>query len=183
MRIKPERMPVEPVTGRLTLTHVWAAMAACCIIVWILLSVFSIPHLQVWGWSTIIVAAVTSALISINYPKRVKLHRLAGRESLSDEQIYERFYRTAGIPKDQVLEAWHRAASTIEVPSGLLRPTDRFDNELSAVPGWHFYDDGLDILLAHTARELGIPADQIAGKIETLDALVRLVSTRVIDGG
>lgn len=152
-------------------------------VIWALLSVsvfsvvimkFSHPRI----WALVIVSITTGMLLfSVNRYRRLTiLKRFEGRESFSDEQIFQEFYSISKIPKASVIKEWHRVSTILEIPSGLLRPTDRFDAELSPVPECSYFDEGLRELIGLTGRRLAIPDDQVAVKIKTLDDYVRLVA-------
>jgi hypothetical protein len=132
---------------------------------------------KLWIGLAILLAGSMAALISSRYPRRVRLGRFDGRERLSDEQLFDRYFKMLGVPKETVLNEWRQVAKCLGVPAGLMRPTDRFDTELYPVPGWHFYDDDLEILFAQTARRLQLPIDQLVAKVKTLDDYIRLTAT------
>jgi hypothetical protein len=52
------------------------------------------------------------------------------RESLTDEDIYLRFFVSKGLKQSLVRELWREIASILVLPSGKLRPTDRFGKEV-----------------------------------------------------
>lgn len=144
-------------------------------------SVFSVvlmnfPHPKIWG---LVIVSITAGMLffSVNRHRRLTtLKRFEGRESYSDERIFQEFYSTSKIPKTSILKEWHRVSTILEIPSGLLRPTDRFDAELSPVPECSYFDEGLRELIGLTGHRLSIPDDQVAVKMKTLDDYVRLVS-------
>ncbi|MBF0459681.1 MAG: hypothetical protein HQK99_17480 [Nitrospirae bacterium] len=76
---------------------------------------------------------------------KARRKRFLGRDELSPDEFYRQYYDTSGLPKDQVLEILNNIADELCIPATLLRPTDRFTEELKAEPGWEF-DDGLGIL-------------------------------------
>lgn len=55
---------------------------------------------------------------------------LSIRESLTDEDIYLCFFASKGLEQSLVRELWCEIASILVVPSGKLRPTDRFGKEV-----------------------------------------------------
>lgn len=86
-------------------------------------------------------------------PRRRKVRRFAGRSELSPKEINEQFFRESGVPSETVAELWNEVAQTLDLPSGKLRPEDRFDAELGPVHGWEWGDD-LAILNRIAAKRL-----------------------------
>jgi hypothetical protein len=78
---------------------------------------------------------------------------LESRETLSMEGVYSSFFADSGIPKEVVFELWREVAKTLDLPSGKLRPQDRFDAELGPEPGWE-WGDNLAILDRIAAKRL-----------------------------
>jgi hypothetical protein len=57
---------------------------------------------------------------------------LNNRESLTDEDIYMRFFASKGLEQSSVHELWHEIASILAVPPEKLRPTDLFGKDVGA---------------------------------------------------
>ena len=82
------------------------------------------------------------ALVIITFSERQRRERLENRCSMTGDQIYDRFFASRGFPKELVLELWDEIATVVQLPAGLLRPTDRFDEELAPLEGadlWYDY--------------------------------------------
>jgi hypothetical protein len=111
---------------------------------------------QIYLWAIIFVCLCGYGLLSVSYPKRKRAARFADREELSMEQIFERFYKDRGVPKDLVLELWNEAAEALSVPGGKLRPTDRFDKELGPVRAFPLVDlnEGLLSIMVRRLRAI-----------------------------
>lgn len=85
-------------------------------------------------------------------PRHQRLKRFENRAELSLEQIYGEFLASKNLPKDLACELWNEVATCLCLPSGKLRPTDRFDRELVAPKGWEFDDEILDVQWAAERR-------------------------------
>ncbi len=93
-----------------------------------------------------IVVSVIVILLLVKYDgSKARKRRFLGRAELSPDEFYQQYYESSGLPKDKVIEILNNIAHVLEIPAKLLRPTDRFTEELKAEPGWE-YDDGLGIL-------------------------------------
>ncbi len=110
--------------------------------------------------------------------KRSKKLRFEGRDCLSLEDVYERFYSSSGLDKEKVLRYWSETGKLLRLEVGKLRPEDRFDKELAPVRGQELADEIEDLseYLASTARELRISAD--LSEIKTLDDLIKRFARR-----
>lgn len=78
------------------------------------------------------------------------------RPSLSEDEIYERYYAGSGLKRDAVIEAWIEVARVLNLPAGQLRPEDRFGEE---IVGRYAVDNELDEL-----SELASKRFKAAGK-------------------
>jgi hypothetical protein len=106
---------------------------------------------------------------------REKLKRLGNRPNMTGEEFYNLHYASIGIPKDIVTALLERLSKALEVPPGVLRPTDRFDVEFAPLRGWGGMDDRLDLynLLGELERESGMKLDST---VATIDDLIRTVA-------
>lgn len=99
--------------------------------------------------------------------------RFQGRERLTVEEFFERFYTGSDVPLSSVKEALWEISTATEVDEGYLRPEDRFDEALRPSRGWE-YDDGLNLLgsnLSKRAAKAGFPLD--LPKIGSVDDYIR----------
>jgi len=71
------------------------------------------------------------------------LQALSGRESLTDVEIYRRFYAGCNFDEAAVRSAWNEIAETLRVPADKLRPTDKFGADIGAS---FITSEGLDTL-------------------------------------
>ena len=110
--------------------------------------------MNVMLWSVVIAGlAVAGGVIAWNFiPRRQRLKRFENRPDLGFDEIYDDFFSNKGLPKELVHELWNEVCTTLDVPTGKLRPTDRFDQELAAPKGWEFDDDIVDLQLASKRR-------------------------------
>jgi hypothetical protein len=70
------------------------------------------------------------------YLGRAGRRRMVGtRESLSEEEIYNRYYRDSGIPFGPFCDTWRLVAHDLRVEPGKLRPDDALD-ALNGIPAW-----------------------------------------------
>jgi hypothetical protein len=133
----------------------------------------SLHGLQALVFATTIAVFVVGLTVGTRQMRREKERRFAGRPDLMPGEFYERFYASAGLPRDAVLRTIHDVALELEVPEAKLRPEDRFAEDLRPVRGWEF-DDGIGILsweLDRLARKAGVAID--LGSIATLDDYIR----------
>jgi hypothetical protein len=88
--------------------------------------------------------------------------------------LYQRYYQNSEISLERFTYIWRESASMLDIDPELLRPTDRFDSELT-VPGPKLVDETeeLWLFLQYECRRLGISAK--AMKIETMDELIRFL--------
>lgn len=100
------------------------------------------------------------------------LSRFSSRSPRTAGQFASEFY--GELNEDQrVEEALCHLASELEMPLQFLLPTDRFDHELRAVPGWGFYSGhGLLFRELHVwSRAKGLNA--LLDPIRTLDDYIK----------
>jgi hypothetical protein len=133
--------------------------------------VMSPPQPRLWGG--LLVLAVGLGVSVVSYMrKRNTARMLTARESISDAEIYRRFYFNSSFDAAQVQELWHEVANALGLPVDKLRPTDRFGSELG---GKHLITtDDLDVLAdvaRRRAKRCGLVID--LPHMQTLDDYVR----------
>jgi hypothetical protein len=86
-------------------------------------------------FSLILVVLCVGGLAYFIGAKRLscKRARFKDRENLTCEEIYNRYFSNSGLPREKVIALWMQIAKELKLESGRLRPTDRFDKELSPV--------------------------------------------------
>ena len=95
------------------------------------------------------------------------------RAALSEEELYERHYRSSGIPKDAILGAWRDVAECLAVDAGKLRPEDRL-RALHTGAGLPQTDmDDLDVMIRVASRQSGV---EPTAPLETVDEVVRFLA-------
>lgn len=61
------------------------------------------------------------------------LQRFAGRENLSKDAFYARYFEKLGCPKTDVLECLNLIEFEYQIPAGVLRPEDKLEKLLEPV--------------------------------------------------
>jgi len=100
-----------------------------------------------------LVGAVILVVLWERHVRNVRRQRFAHRQELSLEEIYEKYFASESLPKEKVIETWKRLAEHLEIPSGKLRPSDTFAEDLAPPKGWEF-DDELYVILAELEKDL-----------------------------
>ena len=101
-------------------------------------------------------------------PWRQRLKRIENRPTLSMDQIYADFFAHRNLPKDQVCELWSEVANLLQLPTGKLRPGDRFDQELAPQKGWEHDDEIITVQWAAERRLKKSGAKADLSRIKTL---------------
>ncbi len=101
--------------------------------------------------------------------------KLREREALSPTDFYDQYYTRSGLDKETVVELLEHVADELRLPSGKLRPEDRFSEELS--PGEdHGWDSGYGVLifeLQSLAKKRGVAVDR---RVDSLDDYIRIMA-------
>ena len=71
--------------------------------------------------------------------------RFADREALQVSEIIDRHYSKGDVDLEQAAKVWKMIADTMYVDAERLRPSDRFDYELSRVKGYPVEDEIADL--------------------------------------
>lgn len=102
----------------------------------------------------------------------LKLQRFSGRERLSIRQIHDDFYPEYEMVRFS--ELWNEIASGVEVPPELMRPTDRFDQELGPVKGFEVASemDDLEEAIGRRCQQRGLDFRTV--RIDTVDDYIKL---------
>ncbi len=89
------------------------------------------------------------------------MERFDDREDWPREKLYLQFFAQSNLPKDLVFELWDEIATTLRLPAGKLRPTDRFDRELAPLKGWEFDDDIVELhwVAERRLKKMGLNQD------------------------
>ena len=74
---------------------------------------------------------IIACILYANILKRKRCNNiLNGREELTDENIYEKYYSASNLSREHVYELWHEIASVMGVLPGKIRPTDRIGKDI-----------------------------------------------------
>lgn len=100
---------------------------------------------------------------------RKKTARLANREDLPFDSLFQQYFQESGIPRETAQALWQDLAETIELPPSRLRPTDRFSEELAPEKGFEFDDPttALAQRLKQRHKKAGVPSPDLS-QIETI---------------
>jgi len=102
----------------------------------------------------------------------LKLSRFDGREHFSLKALHDNFYPRYEM--ETFAELWSEIASAVEVPPGLMRPTDKFEGELGPVKGFEVASEMDDLEEALMRRCEQAQLDYRKVKVETVDDYIRL---------
>ncbi|PYV31774.1 MAG: hypothetical protein DMG22_15575 [Acidobacteria bacterium] len=105
---------------------------------------------------------------------RRRLARIGDREAIAPKEFYRRFYAGSSLSEDVVVKLLNEVAEAAEVPPGLIRPDDRFDDQLAPTRNW---DDSLVELIwamEDRAKRLRIARTDLR-RIATVDDYIRTV--------
>jgi hypothetical protein len=123
--------------------------------------------------SGIIVAfsAVVATFVLRRYLVRREKLVLFSRDKITDQEIYDRYYKRSTLDKDSVLFVWHGIATCLKVDPGLLRPTDEFGKAIGK--NWLTNDvlEGLEQYARDRMKALGRKVD--LSDIKTVDDFVK----------
>ncbi len=100
---------------------------------------------------------------------------LREREALSPTGFYDQYYAESGLDQETVVELLEHVAGELRLPSGKLRPGDRFSKELSP-GGAHGWDSGYGVLifeLQSLAKKRGVAVDR---RMDSLDDYIRIMA-------
>jgi hypothetical protein len=120
------------------------------------------------------VAAAAAAIWTRAQRRQLDPHR----DVLDFATIARRFYADSDVTVADVERTYARISEATGVPSGALRPDDRFDRELKPRTGWE-YDDALHMFsdeLARNAAKAGVPVnlEQVATVDDALQLMKRI---------
>jgi hypothetical protein len=125
---------------------------------------------------------VVAAIAWVWHVRRRRMAKLRGRQRLSAEAFYDEFYSGSGLEPECVKLAIEAVSAWLDVPRGVLRPSDSFSVELAEVRPWLgglFADTGLSGLqmvldrMLRKALKGGAAIDASSLSINTLDDFVK----------
>ncbi len=122
------------------------------------------------------VLAISIVIFWEYYVKIKRNRRFKDRKNLQWEQIYKKFYSDCNLSEELVKKLWMEVAQYLEIPYGMLRPSDRFDSELKPVDGWEF-DDAVNIITFIAKERLKKSEGKVRlTDIKTLDDYIKVFS-------
>jgi len=104
--------------------------------------------------------------------RRLRNASLGERPSLSEDQIYDEFYASSGLPRELVVRAWKETAGTLHIDAGKLRPSDEVKQLAAGGLQLQSDIDDLDVWL----RVLSRKSRQNPDRLETIDDVVRFAA-------
>lgn len=105
------------------------------------------------------------------YPFQERL-LLKGRSRMSVSEIFATYYAGSELPWGSFERHWKKTASILGEPAEILRPSDRFDNELRPRTP---LDESNDDLVQYVLKQMGPRVQGDLKKTQTLDALIKLL--------
>lgn len=100
---------------------------------------------------------------------------IRARETLSLDQIYDRYYVESNLDRALVLELLNHVAQEMRIPVGKIRPGDRFSDELSPRRG-NEWDSGYGVLLYELKRCAAKRNKAIQGPVDTVDDYLKAMA-------
>ena len=122
-------------------------------------------------------AIVLILLVSTQVMLRKKRARFASRDNLSEDDLIAKFFEPR-MSRQIIIGVLEVVSKASDIPMGLLRPTDRFKDELAPERGWEF-DDGISLLPLTLSKHFGgDPSDYDLTRHKTIEELIRVVCIR-----
>jgi len=124
------------------------------------------------------IAIALALLLVIRLLTRVAHKKLlTERGNMSTDEIYDGWYESSGISRADFTEIWEELASTLEIDSRLLRPSDRLGVDIARPK---ITTDELDTVAEIAVRRLRAMGSTFASleSVITIDDYVRLVSKK-----
>jgi hypothetical protein len=160
---------------RITLAHVLIVMLICFSAgIVLLLKLFPALPPSPFGLVFLIIVGVLGYFYSTWYVNRARMSRFAGREVMGPQEIYRRYFHNSGLREEVFVNQWREVARSLELPAGLLRPSDRFDTELKPLTGWPLYDDQIEHLFVWAQRKVGSGAGMTLSQVQSLGDFITL---------
>lgn len=121
----------------------------------------------------VIGTGVALGLIGLVHERRKRRALLSGRPVMGESDLWERYYRASGLPKEAVLAAWRDIANCLAVDPEKLRPQDRLAvlHTGGALPQTDM--DDLDVMVRMASRRSGL---EPPASLDTVDAVVRFLT-------
>lgn len=98
-----------------------------------------------WALLAFLIACVLVGLHLEKTRIQRKRARFSGREPLTPEQIFSRYYSTSELSITSVSKTWNDIARLLKIDPQLLRPEDRLDIQLTPEKGFPMEDELADL--------------------------------------
>lgn len=99
------------------------------------------------------------------------------RPDLSDDELFETYFKDSGLPKSVVVDLWDELANCLRVPRAKMRPSDTLGKEVGSY--WITSEDldALEVLAKRRAQRAGKPLDlstihDVGDYVRTVGALM-----------
>ncbi|MBF0456893.1 MAG: hypothetical protein HQK99_03255 [Nitrospirae bacterium] len=139
--------------------------------------------MTIWNIDIIVCAILIVLAIILHKPlfniaMAARAKRFSDRAELSPDEFYRQYYYSSGLPKDQVIEILNDISRALAIPAALIRPTDRFTEELMFEPDWAFESEldclAMDLDALSQERCPGYPMPDIKDVDEYIRFIIEL---------
>jgi hypothetical protein len=107
--------------------------------------------------------------------RKDRVKHLGERQLLNLDEFCSRYYPSEDLPREHILEVLKELSEALEIPAGVLRPSDRFLVELAPLKDtWGAVDDtdfSLILLTERLQKRDGVRIDMKT--VKTVDAYIR----------
>jgi len=102
---------------------------------------------QILGWLPLVLALLGAGAVIYYFSRahRSKERGLEKRPRISSREIYDAHFLNSGIGEPEFTRLWKELSDALEIPQGVLLPSDRFSVELTPLKGLEFNDPIHDV--------------------------------------
>jgi hypothetical protein len=136
------------------------------------------------GYYWVIVTGIAAVYVFLSFtlPYKLRKNKLNIREDMTFDEIYNVFFKGSTFEKKMLNDLWTETCKMLDLPETKLRPTDRFEKELSCS-----YFPTVDLnerLTDHLRKKLvGISARACPSSIITLGEFILFSAQLVMKEG
>lgn len=133
---------------------------------------------QVWIVGVVVVGGLATLYVATMKLRGREKRMLNDRPDLSDDELFETYFKDSGLPKSVVVELWGELANCLRVPRAKMRPSDRLGKEVGSY--WITSEDldALEVLARRRAQRVGKLLD--LSTIHDVDGYVRTVGAIMV---